>query len=79
MISIGPFQPLQFCDSLIQTGYKEVVFHKKGDEALAQVALRGGGCPIPGDAQDQTGQGCEQPDPAVGVPVHCRRVGTDGF
>jgi len=28
-----------------------------------------------GDIQDQAGQGSEQPDLAVGVPVHCRGVG----
>ena len=45
-----------------------------GSEALAQVAQRGGGYPIPGDIQGQTEWGCEQPDRAVGVPVHCRGV-----
>jgi len=33
-------------------------------------------CPIPGDIQCQAGQSSEQPDLAVGVPVHCR-VGLD--
>jgi len=51
-----------------------VFFYTKGGEALAQVAQRGGGCPIPGDTQGQAGQGSEQPDWAVGVSVHCRRV-----
>ena len=45
--------------------------------ALRQVAQRGGGCPIPGDTQGQAGWGSEQPDVAVGVPVHCREVGLD--
>ena len=40
---------------------------------------RGGGCPIPGDAQGQGGWGSEHPDVAVGVPVHCRGVGLDGL
>ena len=31
-------------------------FHSKGNEALAQVAWRGGGAPIPGDTQGQAGQ-----------------------
>ena len=31
-------------------------FYSKGGEALAQVALRGGGCPIPGDTQGQAGE-----------------------
>ena len=46
-------------------------------ETLEQVAWRGGGSLIPGDAQGQAGQGSEQPDLAVGVPVHCRGVGVD--
>ena len=54
-------------------------FSSKSGEALAQVAQRGGGCPIPGDIQGQAGQGSEQPDPAVGVPVQCRAVGPDGL
>jgi len=36
-----------------------------------------GGCPIPGGIQGQAGQGSEQPDPAVDVPVHCRGVELD--
>jgi len=38
---------------------------------------RGGGCPIPRDIQGQAGQGSEQPDLAVRVPVHCKGVGLD--
>ena len=38
---------------------KEKVFYSKRGEALAQVAQRGGRCPIPGDAQDQADQGSE--------------------
>jgi len=49
----------------------------KHTEALAQVARRGGGGPIPGDIQGQAGQGSEFLDVAVGVPVHCRGVGLD--
>ena len=52
-------------------------FYSKGGEALAQVAQRGGGCPIPGDTQGQAGWGSEQPDQAVGVPAHFRGVGLD--
>ena len=44
-------------------------------EALGWDAQRGGGCPIPGDTQEQAGWGSEQPDVAVGVPVHRRGVG----
>ena len=43
------------------------------------VAQRGRGCPIPGDTQDQAGQGSEHPGLAVGDPVHCRGVGLDGL
>jgi len=49
----------------------------KDGEALEQIDQRGGGCSIPGDIQGQAGQGSEQPDLAVGVPVHCRGVGSD--
>ena len=48
-------------------------------EALEQVAQRGGGCPIPGDTRGQAGQGSEQPELAVDVPVHCRGVELDDF
>jgi len=34
-------------------------FYSKGGDALAQVAQRGGGSPIPEDIQGQTGQGSE--------------------
>jgi len=43
----------------IYTEYKEEFFYSKSGEALAQVAQRGGRCPIPGDTQDQAGQGSE--------------------
>ena len=43
------------------------------------VAQRGGGCPIPGDTQGQAVWDSEQPDGAVGVPVHGRGVGPDGL
>jgi len=45
--------------------------------ALEQVAQRSDGCPVSGDMQGQAGQGSEQPDLAVGVPVQCRGVGLD--
>jgi len=60
------------------TGYKEA-FHNKGSKALAQVTLRGGGWPIPGYIEGQAGWGSEQPDVAVGILVHCRRVELGGF
>ena len=49
-------------------------FHSKGGEALAQVAQRGGGCPVCGDSQGQAGRGS---DLTVGFPVHCRGVKLD--
>jgi len=44
---------------------------------MYRAAQRGGGCPIPGDIQVQAGWGSEQPDLAIDVPVHCRRVKLD--
>ena len=58
----------------IQIGYKEEDFYYQGGEALKQDAQRGGGCPILRDTKCQAGRGSEQPDVAVGVPVHCREV-----
>jgi len=52
-------------------------FYSKVGEAVQQVAKRYGECPIPGNSQDGAGWGSEQPDLAVGIPVHCRRVGSD--
>jgi len=48
-------------------------------EALEQDVRKGGGSSVPGDIQGQAEQGSEQPDIAVGVPVHCRGVGLDGL
>ena len=39
--------------------YKEKVFYSESGEALAQVAQRGGGCPIPKDTQHQARWGSE--------------------
>jgi len=50
-----------------------------GGEALAQVAWRGGECPVPTDIHGQAEQGSEEPDEAVGVPVSCREVELDGL
>ena len=57
--------------------YKEKNFYDKGGEALAQVAQRFGGCPIPGYFQGKAGLGSEHPDLTVDIPVHCRGVGLD--
>ena len=43
------------------------------------VAQKHGGKPIPRDIQSQAGQGFEQLNGAVDVPVHCRGVGLDGL
>lgn len=40
-----------------------------------RVAQRDGGLPVPGDIQGQAGQGPEQPDVAVDIPVPCRGIG----
>ena len=43
--------------------------------ALNQTAQRGGEYPFPTDTHDQDGESPEQSDLALGIPVHCRRVG----
>ena len=48
----------------------------EGGEALAQVAQRSCGCPLPGSVQGQVGGGFEQPGLVEGVPAHGRGVGT---
>jgi len=44
--------------------------------ALAQVAQRNCGCPLPGSVQGQVGWGCEQPGLVEDVPVHGRGIVT---
>jgi len=41
-------------------------------ETLAQVAQRGGRCPIPGNIQGRAGQVAEQPDLVEDVPAYWR-------
>ena len=48
----------------------------EGGEALAQVAQRSCGCPLPGSVQGQVGWGLEHPGLVEGVPAHGRGVGT---
>jgi len=55
------------------TGCKEEIFYNESGATLAQVAQRGGRCPIPG----QVGRGSEQPDLVEDVPAHCRGLGLD--
>ena len=51
-----------------------MIYHE-GGEALAQVAQRGGRCPIPANIQGQVGRGSEQPDLVEDAPAHRRGVG----
>jgi len=51
-------------------------YHRAG-EALAQVAQRGSGGPIPGNIQGQVGWGSEQPGLVEDVPAHCRGAELD--
>jgi len=44
----------------------------EGGEALAQVAQRSCGCPLPGRVQGQAGWSSEQPGLVEGVPAHGR-------
>ena len=50
--------------------------HTESGETLEQVS-RDGGSSDPGDIHSHAGWGFEQPDLAVGVPVHCRGFGLD--
>jgi len=52
-------------------------FYNEGCETLERVAQRGSGGPIPGNIQDQVGQGSEQSDLVSGVPAPCGGVGLD--
>ena len=51
------------------------MFYNEGGEELAQVAQRGGRCPIPGHIPGQAGRGSEQHDLVECVPARCRGVG----
>jgi len=52
------------------------MFYSEGGEALAQAAQRSCGCPLPGRAQGQVGQGWEHPGLGERVPAHGRGGGT---
>ena len=56
--------------------HKEV-FCSKTNEALAQVAHRGGRNSFSGDILETWGS--EQSDLAVGIPVQCREVGAESL
>jgi len=47
-------------------------FYYEGGEALAHIAQRSCGCPLPGSVQGQSGWGFEQPALVEGVPAHGR-------
>jgi len=49
------------CIREIETRYKEEILPCEGGETLAQAAQRSCGCPLPGSAQGQVGQGSEHP------------------
>ena len=51
---------------------KEEILPCEGGEALAQVAQRSCGCPLPGRVQGQVGRGFGQPGLVEGVPAQGR-------
>jgi len=55
---------------------KKEILYSEGGVALAQVAQRSCGCPLPGRVQGQVGRGSEQPGLVEGVPAPGRGVGT---
>jgi len=56
--------------------YWEEILPHEGGEALAQVAQRSCGCPLPGSIQGQAGWSCEHPGLVEDVPADGRGVGT---
>jgi len=52
--------------------YKQEIIYFEGGEALAHVAQRSCGCPLPGSAQGQVGRGLEHPGLVEAVPAHGR-------
>jgi len=54
--------------------WEEILLHE-GGEALAQVAQRSCGCPLPGRVQGQVGWSSEHPGLVEDVPAHGRGVG----
>jgi len=67
---------LNLKEGRLRCRYKEEILYSGGGEALAQVAQRSCGCPLPGSVQGQAGWGCEHPGLVEGVPAHGRGVGT---
>ena len=60
----------------LKEGRFRLNIRKKGGEAVAQVAQRSCGCPLPGRVQGQVGRGFEQPGLVEGIPAHGRGGGT---
>lgn len=56
---------------------RKKVFYNKGCEAPAQVAQRGGECPVRRHIQGWEGGRSKQPEQAVDISVHFRGVGLD--
>jgi len=62
--------------SVLRITYPHKVMHCF-QHPVERVAQRGSGGPMPGNIQDQAGQGSEQPDLVSGVPARCGGVGLD--
>ena len=56
--------------------YQEEILRHEGGEALAQVAQRSCGCPLPGSVPGQAGWSSEHPGLVEAVPADGRGVGT---
>ena len=53
------------------------MLYDEGGGTLAEVAQRGGRCPMPGNIQGQAGRGSEQPGLVEDARARCRGVGLD--
>ena len=73
------FKLISFKEKYVGAAIGNNFFYNKDIKALEQVAQRAGGCSIPGDIQSQSRWGSEQHDQAVGVPLHCKRLGLVGL
>ena len=57
---------------VVLQNFRVVLFiYNEDRETLAQVAQRGGCCPLPGNIPGQVGRGSEQSGLVEGVPAHC--------
>jgi len=55
---------------MVVLDYIKEILSYYGGEALAQVAQRSCGCPLPGSVQGQVGWGFRHPGLVEGVPAH---------